>query len=61
VFFGDGPSSIDHVGLYVGQVDGQPVMVDAPHTGADVRAETFPATVGATYGDLEFVGARRPS
>ena len=47
VFFGGGPDSIDHVGLYVGVVSGQDVMVDAPHTGADVRAEAFPATVGA--------------
>jgi cell wall-associated NlpC family hydrolase len=61
VFFGGGPSSIDHVGLYVGVVDGQSVMVDAPHTGADVRAEGFPATVGAPFGGLVFVGATRPS
>ncbi len=61
VFFGGGPASIDHVGLYVGVVDGQSVMVDAPHTGADVRAEGFPATVGAPFGGLDFVGATRPS
>jgi cell wall-associated NlpC family hydrolase len=61
VFFGGGPSSIDHVGLYVGVVDGQNVMVDAPHTGADVRAEGFPATLGAPFGGLVFVGATRPS
>ena len=61
VFFGGGPSSIDHVGLYVGVVDGQSVMVDAPYTGADVRAEGFPPTVGAPFGGLVFVGATRPS
>jgi cell wall-associated NlpC family hydrolase len=61
VFFGGGPSSIDHVGLYVGVVDGQSVMVDAPYTGADVRADAFPATVGAPFGGLVFVGATRPS
>lgn len=61
VFFGGDPSSIDHVGLYVGVVDGQSVMVDAPYTGADVRAEGFPATVGAPFGGLVFVGATRPS
>ena len=61
VFFGGGPSSIDHVGLYVGIVDGQNVMVDAPYTGADVRADGFPATAGAPFGGLEFVGATRPS
>lgn len=61
VFFGAGTGSIDHVGLYVGVVGGQSVMVDAPHTGADVRAETFPATVGAPFGSLLFVGATRPA
>jgi cell wall-associated NlpC family hydrolase len=60
VFFGGGPDSIDHVGLYVGVVSGQNVMVDAPYTGADVRAEAFPATVGAPFGSLRFVGATRP-
>jgi cell wall-associated NlpC family hydrolase len=60
VFFGGGPSSIDHVGLYVGVVNGQNVMVDAPHTGADVRAEAFPATVGSSFGSLVFVGATNP-
>jgi cell wall-associated NlpC family hydrolase len=61
VFFGDGPGSIDHVGLFVGVVAGADVMVDAPFTGADVRAETFPATTGAGFGSLLFVGATRPS
>jgi cell wall-associated NlpC family hydrolase len=61
VFFGGGPGSIDHVGLFVGVVNGQDVMVDAPHTGADVRAEAFPAIVGASFGSLLFVGATRPA
>jgi cell wall-associated NlpC family hydrolase len=60
VFFGGGPDSIDHVGLYVGVVSGQNVMVDAPHTGADVRAEAFPAAPGAGFGGLLYVGATRP-
>jgi hypothetical protein len=60
VFFGGGPDSIDHVGLYVGVVGGQNVMVDAPHTGADVRAEPFPATLGSSFGSLLYVGATRP-
>jgi cell wall-associated NlpC family hydrolase len=60
VFFGGGPDSIDHVGLYVGVVSGQNVMVDAPHTGADVRAEPFPATPGSLFGSLLYVGATRP-
>jgi cell wall-associated NlpC family hydrolase len=61
VFFGSGPGSIDHVGLFVGVVGGADVMVDAPFTGADVRAETFPGTPGASFGSLLFVGATRPS
>ena len=61
VFFGGGPSSIDHVGLYVGVVDGQAVMVDAPHSGAVVRAEAFSASIGSPFGSLVFVGATRPS
>jgi cell wall-associated NlpC family hydrolase len=61
VFFGAGPAAIDHVGIYVGIVGGDDVMVDAPYTGADVRAEAFPATVGARFGSLLFVGATRPA
>jgi cell wall-associated NlpC family hydrolase len=60
VFFGGEPDSIDHVGLYVGVVGGQNVMVDAPHTGAAVRAEPFPATQGSPFGSLLYVGATRP-
>ena len=61
VFFGGGVGSIDHVGLFVGVTGGQYVMVDAPHTGADVRAEAFPATPGASFGSLMYVGATRPA
>ncbi len=60
VFFGGGPASVDHVGIFVGVVGGDDVMVDAPHTGANVRAETFPTTVGAALGGLRYVGAARP-
>ncbi len=35
-------------------------MVDAPFTGAVVRAEAFPATPGASFGGLAYVGATRP-
>ena len=56
VFFGDGPSSIDHVGIVV--VPG--VMVDAPYSGADVREDPFPTRVGAAFGDMTYVGATRP-
>jgi cell wall-associated NlpC family hydrolase len=61
VFFGSGPTGIDHVGIYVGVEAGQSVMVDAPHTGADVRVEPFPTTVGAAFGDLLYMGATRPA
>jgi len=61
VFFGSGADDIDHVGLFVGTVGGQEVMVDAPSTGADVRAEYFPGTVGASFGSLRFVGSTRPA
>jgi cell wall-associated NlpC family hydrolase len=60
VFFGGGPTTVDHVGIYVGSIDGKTVMVDAPHSGADVRAESFPSTVGASFGSLRYVGATRP-
>jgi cell wall-associated NlpC family hydrolase len=60
VFFGAGTSAIDHVGLFVGVLDGESVMVDAPYTGARVRAEAFPSTVGAGFGSLLYVGATRP-
>jgi cell wall-associated NlpC family hydrolase len=60
VFFGGGPDDISHVGMYVGLHDGQFLMVDAPHTGADVRVEAFPATTGAAWGSDIYVGATRP-
>jgi cell wall-associated NlpC family hydrolase len=60
VFFGSGPAAIDHVGLFAGIVNGRDVMVDAPHTGADVRVEAFPDALGARFGSLVFVGATRP-
>jgi cell wall-associated NlpC family hydrolase len=48
IFFGEGPSSVDHVGLYVGGGE----MIDAPHTGALVRFDN------ADWSG--FVGATRP-
>ncbi len=46
IFFGPGPGSVDHVGLYVGAGE----MIDAPHTGAAVRFDSaaWPGLVGAT-------------
>jgi cell wall-associated NlpC family hydrolase len=60
VFFGGGPTSVSHVGLYVGVRDGKAMMVDAPHSGADVRVEAFPPTLGARWGTELVVGFTRP-
>jgi cell wall-associated NlpC family hydrolase len=48
VFFGSGPNDISHVGIYIGNNQ----MIDAPHSGAQVRVENY------QWGD--FVGATRP-
>jgi cell wall-associated NlpC family hydrolase len=60
VFFGGGPGSVSHVGLYLGVAQGRAYMVDAPHSGATVRVEPFPVTPGASWGSDVFVGATRP-
>lgn len=57
VFFGGGPTDITHVGIYIG--NGQ--MVDAPYTGADVRVESTPTTIGASWGSDVVVGITDPS
>src|SRR5664280_760145 len=46
VFFGSGPSGVEHVGLYVGAGE----MIDAPHSGALVRFDSagWSGLVGAT-------------
>lgn len=49
LFFGASLTAITHVGLYVGGG----LMVDAPHTGADVRTERY------RWGD--YLGAARPT
>jgi cell wall-associated NlpC family hydrolase len=56
VFFGTGPRDVSHVGLFIGGGD----MIDAPHTGAFVRVESTPVTIGATFGSDVYVGATRP-
>lgn len=48
VYFGSGPAGVDHVGIYAGGG----LMVDAPHSGAQVRVESA--------GWSGFVGATRP-
>jgi cell wall-associated NlpC family hydrolase len=57
VFFGGGPADVTHVGIYIG--NGQ--MVDAPHTGADVRVESIPTTTGAPWGTDIYIGATQPA
>jgi cell wall-associated NlpC family hydrolase len=55
VFFG-GDGYADHVGIYIGNS----AMVDAPHTGADVRADTFDNVIGAGWGNEVLLGAVDP-
>jgi hypothetical protein len=57
VFFGGGPAGVTHVGLVVGPGE----MVDAPHAGAAVRVEPFPAEPGSAWGGDVVVGFSRPS
>jgi cell wall-associated NlpC family hydrolase len=56
VFFGGSATNVTHVGIYVG--NGQ--MVDAPHTGADVRVESIPTTQGDRWGSDIYIGATQP-
>jgi hypothetical protein len=35
-------------------------MIDAPHTGAFVRIEPTPTTIGAPFGSDVYVGATQP-
>jgi cell wall-associated NlpC family hydrolase len=57
VFFGAPGGGVTHVGLVVA---GSGRMVDAPHSGANVRVESFPLTVGAAWGGDVYLGAVRP-
>lgn len=58
VFFGTSPTDITHVGMVVNP-SGE--MIDAPHSGADVRIESFPTTLGASFGTDIYIGAIRPA
>jgi cell wall-associated NlpC family hydrolase len=57
VFFGSPGAGVTHVGVVI---DSGGLMVDAPHTGAAVRVESFPLTVGSAWGGDIYVGATRP-
>ena len=57
VFFGASSSDVEHVGIVVRAGE----MVDAPHTGAFVRTEPFPTTIGAAFGSERYLGATRPT
>ncbi|WP_045879140.1 NlpC/P60 family protein [Pseudofrankia sp. DC12] len=61
VFFGGGPAAVAHVGIFLGIQNGQAMIVDAPHEGAYVRVEPFPATVGARWGSEFYLGASTPA
>jgi cell wall-associated NlpC family hydrolase len=61
VFFGQSASDVTHVGMVVSvSGGGQAEMVDAPHTGAFVRVESFPTTVGDSWGEDKLIGATQP-
>jgi cell wall-associated NlpC family hydrolase len=58
VFFGASNSDVTHVGMVARSGE----MVDAPHTGAFVRTESFPTTIGAAWGEGDvYLGATRPA
>lgn len=56
VFFGQSASSISHVGIYLGEGK----MLDAPHTGAQVRVEPIPTQIGASWGEDKVIGFTEP-
>ena len=59
VFFGASTADVSHVGIVVNPTGD---MIDAPHTGADVRVEPFPTTIGAAWGVGDvYLGATRPA
>jgi hypothetical protein len=52
--------ALGHVGNYAGIQGGQTVMVDAPHSGAEIRVEPFPDVVGQSWSTERYVGATSP-
>lgn len=63
VFFAPSKTRRDvgHVGIYLGPATGGGWMIDAPHTGAVVRFDWFPTTIGQSWGGDVYVGATRPA
>ena len=57
VFFGQSTAAVEHVGLVVSPT----TMVDAPHSGAEVRVEPFPTALGAYWGAEQVVGFTQPA
>jgi cell wall-associated NlpC family hydrolase len=57
VFFGSSTSDVTHVGIVVNPAG---EMIDAPHTGAQVRIEGFPTAIDAPWGSDLYLGATRP-
>lgn len=49
-------NNITHVGIYLGGSK----LLDAPHTGADVRVEGFNPSVGSSYGEDKLIGYTEP-
>jgi cell wall-associated NlpC family hydrolase len=59
VFFGTSTADVTHVGLVL---DPSGEMIDAPRTGAQVRIEAFPTSIGAAWGAGDvYLGATRPA
>lgn len=56
VFFGTSPTNITHVGIYAGEGK----MIDAPHSGANVRVENIPTKIGAQWGSDRVIGLGEP-
>jgi peptidoglycan DL-endopeptidase CwlO len=55
VFFSNG-SEVSHVGI----ITSAGHMIDAPHTGANVREESFPQQLGALWGTDRVIGFGKP-
>ena len=63
VFFANSTLSIQHVGIFIGYLtsgSSTGLMIDAPHSGADVRYDEFGTNYLDSWGDEYYVGATRP-